>query len=408
MDRLNKLTFALDKISSWSLYLLIFCLPFSKSIVEITIVTALLSFVALKLIKRQPLLGRSYIEIALYIFLAANLISLFNTQYFALSLKALFTKSIKFALLFLITKEIINTREKLNNFLAMALLSCAIILIDGFVQNFYLHRDFLHMYPAFKYYPETPYDQTFPTASFPFPNDYAAWILIFIFPVGIYALFVKCGWRNRLGMGAIFIALLCSLILTKARGAWMGFFTTLALIPFLRLKRSLVLLLIIIILFSAVSVNKFLISDILSIVSINDRVVMWKNGWEIFKKHPVIGNGLNTFFAEYKKVRNDSDKNKRGSYAHNCYLQMAADTGLLGLISFLLFVTAVLAAGFKALKIIKDPLYYSLILGISLGLIAFLVHSAGDTNLYSLPLAALFWLSAGILSATVKLAKADT
>ena len=139
----------------------------------------------------------------------------------------------------------------------------------------------------------------------------------------------------------------------------------------------------------------------------DDRPVMLKNSVEIFKKHPIIGNGLNTFFVEYREIRNDSEKGRRGSYAHNCYLQMAADIGLLGLISFLLFVSAVLAAGFKVLKTVKDPLYYSLILGIGMGLTAFLVHSAGDTNLYSLPLAALFWLSAGVLLATIKLAKAD-
>jgi len=64
--------------------------------------------------------------------------------------------------------------------------------------------------------------------------------------------------------------------------------------------------------------------------------------------------------------------------------------------------------GFRALATIKEPFCYSLVLGINLGLIAFLIHSAGDTNLYSLPLAALFWLSAGILLAAVKLSGLDT
>jgi len=404
MDRSNRLILIMDKISSWSLYLLIFCLPFSKSIAEITIATALTSFVALKLIKKEPLLGRSFIEIALYIFLAANLISLFNTQYLALSLKALFTKSIKFALLFLITKEIINTREKLNNFLIMALLSCVIILIDGFVQNFYLHRDFLHMYPAFKYYSVVPNCQTFPTASFPFPNDYAAWILIFIFPTGIYALFAKREWKSRVGVGAIFTALFYSLILTKARGAWMGFTAALALIPFFRLKKLPVLLLIIVIFLFAVLVNKSLMSDILSMTSINDRKVMWENGVKIFKEHPIIGNGVNTFFNEYKFIRQDADRGM-GSYAHNCYLQMAADVGLIGLAAFLVFLGAFIAKALRSLKHIKDTLYYTLTLGISLGIVAFLIHSLVDTNLYSLNLAALFWLSAGVLMAVVKLAE---
>ena len=128
----------------------------------------------------------------------------------------------------------------------------------------------------------------------------------------------------------------------------------------------------------------------------------------IFMHHPIIGNGLNTFYDNYMKVRQDDMRNKHGSYAHNCYLQMAAETGLVGLAAFLAFVTALLLKGFRSLRGIKDSFYYSIVLGAGLGLVAFLVHSAGDTNLYSLPLAALFWLSAGILMATVKIAESNS
>ena len=159
--------------------------------------------------------------------------------------------------------------------------------------------------------------------------------------------------------------------------------------------------------FAALFINRSTLTSVFATHSIRDRSVMWTNGMEIFKRHPVIGNGINTFYNEYMNIRKDEYRGKHGSYAHNCYLQMAADTGLLGLASFLFFAAAVLAVGFKALKIIRDPLCYSLVLGIGLGLVALLVHSAGDTDLYSLPIAALFWLSMGLLLATVKIAESD-
>ena len=61
--------------------------------------------------------------------------------------------------------------------------------------------------------------------------------------------------------------------------------------------------------------------------------------------------------------------------------------------------------GIKCLRKTADIFMYPMILGTGLGLLAFLIHSAVDTNLYSLPLAALFWLSCGILSAAVKISQ---
>ena len=395
----------LDKVAAWSLYIVIFTLPFSKSIVEISIAIGIVSVIARKILIREKLVANTHVEILLYIFLAASLVSIFNTEasQMALSVKAFFSKALKFAALFLIAKDIINTREKLKNFVAMATISCVIILIDCLVQYYVTQVDFLHNYTAFLYVPSAPFVRGVPTASFSFPNDFASWILVFIFPALCFVAFLKQNLSKKMLAFSICIGLVYALILTRVRGAWIAFVISFVILSIIKLKKAGWAILLVIVLLGVMYKGQ----DMLSITSIKDRSVMWKNSVTIFQRHPIIGNGLNTFYDNYMKVRQDDMMNKHGSYAHNCYLQMAADIGLLGLVSFLLFVSAVLAAGFKAIKTVKDPLYYSLILGIGLGLIAFLVHSSGDTNLYSLPLAALFWLSAGILLATVRLAKAN-
>ncbi|MDD3905583.1 MAG: O-antigen ligase family protein [Candidatus Omnitrophica bacterium] len=403
MIRTDKIASACDKISEWSLYVCIFALPFAKSIIEITIATALIGLIVKKVLMKESLVFRwSYAESFLALFLIVSAVSLMNTQYPALSIRALFSKSLKFAALFLIAREILNTRQRVRRFVMVAAASCVLILVDGFVQYFITHRDFLHGYVPFKYRNEPGiFIIGFPTASFPFPNDFAAWIIMFIFPAGVYCLCKKEDPRAAIMSALIFFALLYSLILTKARGAWLGF--SAALLPmifFIRLKKALIFLAIIV-LFSVLFIKKELIPDIFATVSVNDRVVMWTNGMEILQKHPIIGNGLNTFFVEYKETRKDSDRGKRGSYAHNCYLQMAADIGLVGLAAFLLFAGAVIVKGFRSLSRIRDPAAYAIVLGVNLGLIAFLLHSAVDTNLYSLNLAALFWLAAGVMFAAI-------
>ncbi len=89
-------------------------------------------------------------------------------------------------------------------------------------------------------------------------------------------------------------------------------------------------------------------------------------------------------------------------YAHNCYLQMAAETGIFGLLIFLWFVAALLkGAVFKVLKF-KDKFLKATLIGIVGGILAYLVHSFVDTHLYSLPLAVLFWAMAGLAAAKIE------
>lgn len=395
----------LDKAAVWALYTIIFTLPFSKSMVEVSIAIGILSIICKKILTRKRITANTYIEILLYIFILASVISIFNTRasQIALSIRAIFSKTLKFAALFLIVKEILNTREKLTNFVIISALSCVIILIDCFVQYYITHVDLLHGYVSFLYVPGNPYVLGVPTASFPFQNDFASWIITLIFPALCLAIFAKYKLSERCLAASIFIGLLYALVLTKVRGSWIAFAISFVILSIVKLKKAGWVMLLIIVMVGIFYTGH----SILAMRSINDRSVMWKNSAAIFMRHPVIGNGLNTFYDNYMKVRQDEMKDKHGSYAHNCYLQMAAEIGLLGLAAFLAFVGAIILKSFRALKTIKDPLYYSLILGINLGLIAFLIHSAGDTSLYSLPLATLFWLSSGTLLAVGRLSEAN-
>jgi hypothetical protein len=56
----------------------------------------------------------------------------------------------------------------------------------------------------------------------------------------------------------------------------------------------------------------------------------------------------------------------------------------------------------KKLRRIRDPFFGPVLWGMSIGIFAFLVHSAFDTNLYSLNLATLFWTSIAISQAIIK------
>ncbi len=90
-----------------------------------------------------------------------------------------------------------------------------------------------------------------------------------------------------------------------------------------------------------------------------------------------------------------------GTYAHNCYLQMLAEIGIIGLASFLWIIGRLFRLGIRSFKKSRDLL----LLGLLAGITAFLVHSFFDTNLYSLQLSVLFWAMLGLTVARIEISK---
>jgi len=398
----------LDNIIEANVLLVIFCLPFSKSIVEICVSISIVAFIVKTICWRDSFRLDRKVLIALSLFVLFNIISLVNSQFLSLSIRALVSKVAEWVLFFVVVSSVAKDRARLKRIFFTMLASCALILFDAIYQTYMTGKDFLHYpggYPIFKFSAWKTGGMGFPTASFPFPNDFASWINVYLFTFLGLAIFDLKGVANRVFRPAVLI--LCALLayflfLTTASGALLGTFGSLCLLILVSVRKFLMpivaLLLVVILVISFVPyLREYAKTGIMDETSsINDRVNMWETGWRIYKEHPVMGNGVNTFFEHYRSFRTDSDKGK-GSYAHNCLLQMAADIGILGLLSFLAFFAIVVFKNMKRALVKISGFEHSFVFGASLGVIAFLVHSIFDTNLYSLNLAALFWTFLGVV-----------
>ena len=122
---------------------------------------------------------------------------------------------------------------------------------------------------------------------------------------------------------------------------------------------------------------------------------MWQSALRMTWDRPILGQGVNTFMANYLHYWVGGQQQPR--YAHNCYLQMAAETGLVGLGTFLWLLWSMVGLWRRAMRwmLSQDPPDF-LLMGWTAGLTAFLVQAAVDTNFYSLRQAFLFWTLAGI------------
>lgn len=381
----------------WCICIIVFATPFSKSLGEIAITLAIVSWAVKKAVMRDFRLRATDLNLPLILFALAMLPSFYNSAHFALSLKAIFSKVLKYVFLYFVITEEINTREKLKDIFLIGLLSMTVIAIDGFVQYFY-SVDALHAYPSFKFryfYALDGFFRGFPTACFPFPNDLSSWILLVLFPLACVTIFDLRKKVVRYFSGIIAMSLLCLFVLAKVRSAWLALAVSFIYIALSKNKIWIIVLLVLLVAVPYI-LKMEMAGYIFGFSSMSQRFGMWQTGWEIFMQHPIIGSGVNTFFEEFRMRRNDNDKGKRGSYAHNCYLQMAADTGIIGLGAFLWLITAYFISVAKCLKKVTDPFFGSILWGMSIGVFAFLIHAFFDTNLYSLNLAILFWTAIGI------------
>jgi O-antigen ligase len=122
---------------------------------------------------------------------------------------------------------------------------------------------------------------------------------------------------------------------------------------------------------------------------------IWRDTLALIRAYPVAGVGLGAFETAYPS-HSQSDGSLRVNAAHNDYLQLLAEGGLIGGALALWFILVICRAITRGLRS-RDPLRAGLSLGCGAGIFGMLAHSLFDFNL-QLPSHALMFV---LLSAVV-------
>ncbi len=186
------------------------------------------------------------------------------------------------------------------------------------------------------------------------------------------------------------------LLLTLTRQAWFGFLTALVFLVFFWKKKVLLLLPII-----------FLITYIVSPVStqkrINDmfsgedatfemRTSLWKGGWEIFKDYPLTGCGFRCVDLVNSQYPDPTGYIGRFRGMHNNFIQLAVDTGVLGLTAWLgIWFCFFRLLYHKATALERNIFEHWTIFGSSAAVLAILAAGLFETNLYDSEVAMLLY-----------------
>jgi O-antigen ligase len=121
------------------------------------------------------------------------------------------------------------------------------------------------------------------------------------------------------------------------------------------------------------------------------RTVINRDGLKMFLKKPILGWGLGTFPVVYPQFRSFYT-NFFVNQAHNDYLQLLVETGLLGFATMLWFLWTLYSRAIRKIKNWPSEISGAVALSCVLGLSGILVHSAVDFNLQIPANAALFYV----------------
>ncbi|MDD5226218.1 MAG: O-antigen ligase family protein [Candidatus Omnitrophica bacterium] len=326
-----------------------------------------------------------------FIFCGLSLIN--SGPFLQKSLKALFLKWGEYAMVFLFIREAMENPARLKRVAWVILTVAAIIGIDGLIQ-FFTGHDFFYGRPMII---PGPYYQTI-TAQFKNSNNLSSY-LGFVAPLALSMTAVATTRKSRCLLGMLTIVLAVCLLLTYSRGAWFGFFFG-VLFMIVISRRWKVLLPLLLLFVMVILTNASLSGRAIPKASpttgqtadiSSGRFEYWEIGLQLVKENPFLGKGLGTFM-DYCGQRVHS---MHADYAHNCYLQIWAESGIFSLLAFLLFVGTLFRKGIQTFRRNQDPF----LLGLLGGIFALLIHSFFDTQLYSVAQAFLFWSMLGILAA---------
>ena len=139
-------------------------------------------------------------------------------------------------------------------------------------------------------------------------------------------------------------------------------------------------------------------------ISINLRLLAWGSTLDMIKDRLLFGSGIGTFKINYLEYQaNFLQKNPyyikysgKTDYAHNEYLQMVAELGILGLGIFLSIIFVFYSSALNYLEKKNNDENKIIILGLLMGITCFLIHCLFAFPLHAPALGSVFFILLGL------------
>lgn len=295
-----------------------------------------------------------YLVVAILLLIGTMMLSMRGSLSISSSLKEV-SKWLEFLVLVLIGSQYIRTRRQIWTIIVLVCLAGITQALFGYLQAFFnlgpeafIRDTSLRVYGTF--------DQ---------PNPFAGYLNL---PLSIALALMLLGstWLTRKLAGLTSVLLAVAIYLTQSRGGEIAIAAALLFIvivglPHLRKLFALLALagLVVVEVFFAGWIPTYVITPLLKYFgaiqisftapgiqdySTAERLAHWIAGMRMFVDHPLTGVGIGNYPDAYSQYFVTIFVNPLG-HAHNYYINIAAETGAIGLTAFLLFLMAIFVAG---------------------------------------------------------------
>ena len=347
------------------------------------------------------------ISIAIYVYLVWMLLTVITSQLPLISLKQWVTRiwfivPYYFFLGHLFLRNPKNAIRFLWFFLVPLIIACCYTIVIHSQYGFTKKTSTWVMFPLFKEH-----------------TSYGA-VLALFYPAAIYLAFRKTSWVLKAISSLLLVILTVALVLSYTRAAWLSLVGAgfVYLIYLFRMSKSLVWTLVGIVCiitalnFSMIS-SKFernttdssddLNEHVASVTNVStdasnlERINRWKCALRMFQERPLLGHGPGTYMFLYAPYQKPSEKTiistnggNRGN-AHSEYLGPLAESGILGLATFLGLIISVVVVSIKTYQRIGEPRVKGILRLAFLGLITYYLHGFLNNFLDMDKASAPFW-----------------
>lgn len=393
--------------------------PWSIFIMRIAVTIALLAWLlkvlfqpitnnrGLRTKKRRP---ASNIGLFLLLFLLTALISTFTSPYKRGSIET-FANLLTYACVFSLITHNLTSEKKIKHLVNAILATSFILGVYGILQYFHI----LELTPRLM--------QERISSTYYNSNHFAGYLtMVTPIPVALF-LFSPLSWKTPF-FAALSILLIINLALSYSWGS-VAFGVAVIFLIIMRVRQSkrkvLATIVAVTVLFSFALIGalcmlgptpqlpqsswqaRYLNMAKIANPSLFGRLSMYKNTIPLILDHPILGTGPETFIYAFTQYR-PLGLNLLWNYAHNDYLQIASEMGLITLTFFLIFVIIALAKGLSHIRATSTSGFNRIIAIAGWGgILAALLHSKLDGNLSVVPANALhFYALLGLLIASTK------
>ena len=413
-----RLTRWLDRAMEYALYFLVVGISISNAFTGIGVGAVLLVWVFKKMTPRffpsegvilslpadrskdpgEKLVVPKPLVILAGILFLAYAASLIHSEYLGQSISALFLKYGKYLLLMVAIAEGVKEKRVAIHLALILCLTATLICLDGFYQ-FFSGRDLLLFREAGKldvHHGAQVFHIFRVTATFPAANTFASYLV----PVLILGLALSFFYRAKTrktawGKGICLGSMVLCLLLTFSRGGLIACLGGVLMLVFLLKKKILwiipIVFLVVFLFGKNLYGNRAAQGGAID-PTVETRLLMLKDAMQMFRSHPWTGIGLNTYYKTHEKNRSLEIP---PSYAHNSYIQMIAEVGIVGFMSFVALMIYWFGWGVRSFGKLCDPELKFLLGGVLAGVLGLCVASFFDNVLFELLPATLFWVLMG-------------